>query len=572
MSLDDLAQSGGTSDARSTAEWERREANLGVQIETLKLALNEVYDELGERDQLRGQLEDARRQLQAIQGSLIWRAIAPLWALRARYPGLLRRARALSHRYPRLRAGASRVLGLTRRVSRFVLRPVAALRRRLQGMRSPGRVGRIRLRSIAAPANADHSLRLSQSAGKRVLFFGHVMPYPPRAGNEYRIHRMLCWLADAGFDVLVVICPLRGHMPSEGQIAQAASIYPQLIVCGYDGVVRHGLAQESAILEGMSGLRVRHFAPLLGEVSGKDPRADELLSLVGSFCPDVLIETLLHLEQTFKPDAVLAEYVFMTRALPLLQTHPCKIVDTHDVFSTKADKIERYGVSDGLAMSEAEESALFARADVLIGIQAAESQTIERLVPSRKVVTVGVDFDVKPPAPPQSAVPVVLLVASRNPMNVKGLRDFLHYSWPFVRREIPDAELRVVGDVGASVDVVPAGVRILGRVESLDDAYADAWVVVNPTIAGTGLKIKTVEALSHLRRVVTFPAGVDGVGAAAMPYCHVVEHWYSFACEVARALSAPPGLAELERCHRVLADYFSAKTVYAPLKRVLDDI
>lgn len=553
------------SSVRSTESWERSEAELITQLETMKLALKEVYDELGERDRLRPQLEDARQELQAVYASLSWRVAAPLRAVSARFPGLSGRPRALARRYPKLLSVLSRADRLARRVLRTLVGSSTAVPAMIK-------TGSISLRPIEVRANAGVSQRLPRGSGKRVLCVGHVMPFPPRAGNEYRIHRMLSWLSDEGFDVLVIVCPLRNEMPSELQIARAAAIYPQFIVCGHDGIVRHNLPKDSAILSGMSGTRVREFATLLEEENGKDQRADELLGVLRTFCPDVLIETLLHIEQNFKPRTLLAEYVFMTRAMTLLRADLHKIVDTIDVFSSKAHKVERYGVTDGLAMSETEEAMLMARADVLIGIQPAESQEIERLAPTRKVVTVGVDFDVKESVLALPPKPVVLLVASGNPMNVKGLQDFLRYSWPFVRREVPQAELRVVGDVGASVDFAPEGVHILGRVESLDDAYADARVVINPTIAGTGLKIKTVEALSHLRPVVTFPAGVDGVAEAALSYCRVATDWYAFACEVAHVLSAPQDATQLERRSRVLVDCFSAKAVYAPLKRVLDEI
>jgi len=567
---DDARPQGG--ETASAANWAKREANLVEQVETLKLALSEVYAELGERDRLRVQLESAQKQLRSIHSSLGWRISAPIRSVSGRFSGLSRRALTLVQRHPALVRSLVQALRLARRVMRAVRGRLGTAKRRLRSMLSPTKARQISLRAISPAGDETSSQRLARGSGKRILCFGHVLPYPPRAGNEYRIHRMLRWLSDEGYDVLTVICPLSNETPSERQIAQAAAIYPQLIVCEHGGTVHHNLPEGSEILRNLPGLRVREFAELLGEKEGADLRANALLSTVRSFCPDALIETLLHLQQTFKPQAVLAEYVFMTRAMPLLAPPVCKIVDTHDVFSTKADRLERYGVSDGLAMSDIEEALLLQRADVLIGIQARESEEIERLAPDRKVVTVGVDFDVKAPALSRSSVPVVLLVGSRNPMNVIGLQDFLRYSWPFVRRALPQAELRVVGDVGAGVDAVPEGVRILGRVDSLDEQYADAWVVINPTIAGTGLKVKTVEALSHLRSVVTFPAGVDGVGEVASQYCRVVTDWYSFAREVALALEQPPQLAELESCNRVLSECLSAKTVYAPLKRVIDEV
>ena len=245
------------------------------------------------------------------------------------------------------------------------------------------------------------------------------------------------------------------------------------------------------------------------------------------------------------------------------------------MFSTKASKVERYGLSDGLALSEAEEAALLRRADILIGIQPDEARDLARLAPDRRVLSIGVDFAVSRgvPAAPSgaAAAPVVLLVASGNPMNVKGLSDFLAYCWPIICREVPDAELVVAGAVGDSVHGAPGNVRVLGRVEDLGPLYTAARVVINPAVAGTGLKIKTVEALCHLRPVVCWPSGVDGLGDEARAFCHVAADWLGFAAHIRRLLS-DDGPAAIEQARARLEYAFSPGVVYAPLADALHDV
>ncbi|RYF36473.1 MAG: glycosyltransferase [Comamonadaceae bacterium] len=492
-----------------------------------------------------------------------------------RYPGAMGRLRDFAARHPTLRRRAVKTvrwgLGLLGGRPSPPAQPTPAA----AGASAPPPAPKLSMLTLQAtePAQAGGNIKpLPAGHGKRVLSVGHVMPWPPRAGNEYRIHQMITQLANEGRDVLLVVCPLPHELPSPRHVAEAAAIYPQLLVCGHDGVVRHNLPVGSPLLHKLEGLPVRDFASILGEMPEPESRSAQLLGLVRTFCPDPLIELMLSLESSFKPQVLLAEYVFMARPFSLMQKDLPKIIDTIDVFSTKAGKVERYGVTDGLAMTEAEESELAGRADVLIAIQPAEATDLARLAPARKVITVGVDFLVRATAPAPEHAPVVLLVASSNPMNVKGLHDFLRFSWPFVRRQVPDAELRVVGDVGAAIDVVPQGVRILGRVENLDQAYADASVVINPTVAGTGLKIKTVEALCHLRPIVTFPAGIDGVGDAASAFCSVATDWFSFAQHVSRLLAERPDPAVLTERGKSLAAHFSPAIVYAPLTKVLDDI
>jgi glycosyltransferase involved in cell wall biosynthesis len=83
-----------------------------------------------------------------------------------------------------------------------------------------------------------------------------------------------------------------------------------------------------------------------------------------------------------------------------------------------------------------------------------------------------------------------------------------------VRQRYPTTELWVAGGVCSLLDETP-GVVPLGVLNDLSDVYQAAWVVVNPCRFGTGLKIKTIEALAAGRPLVTTSAGGDGLEAQA---------------------------------------------------------
>jgi glycosyltransferase involved in cell wall biosynthesis len=51
----------------------------------------------------------------------------------------------------------------------------------------------------------------------------------------------------------------------------------------------------------------------------------------------------------------------------------------------------------------------------------------------------------------------------------------------------------------------------LGNLESLKDAYACATLVINPVKFGTGIPVKTIEALGYGKPVVATPAGIRGI-------------------------------------------------------------
>ena len=421
------------------------------------------------------------------------------------------------------------------------------------------------LRQLAISGRATRSPSVF---GRRMICVSHVIPYPPRAGNEYRIHRLLSWLAEQGWDVLLVICPLGHESVSEHQLAEAAAIYQNFIVCSRDGSLFYRLHDGDALLKGLSGRQARSFASLLGETDADENR--ELENLLRSFCPDLLAELLLHLAIAYDPQVVLAEYVFMTRPFALLRPGLFKIIDTIDVFSTTRTNVLNYGIQEGLSLEPEAEANLINRADLIIAIQAAEADTLRRLAPQRQVINVGVDFDVLSEAPPSATEQVILLVGSDNARNAKGLKDFLRFAWPSVRRALPNAQLRIVGSVGKCAEPPLMGVQILGRVDDLARAYAEARVVINPSVAGTGLKIKTIEAICHLRPIIVWPSGVDGVAPEVRSLCQVATDWFEFTQHVIRLAGDENCAQKLIERRGELVQYFGPKDVYAALGAVLD--
>jgi SAM-dependent methyltransferase len=533
-------------------------------------------------------------KLEAVYRSSSWRLTGPIRGLAARNPKTIQRLRGFFARHPRIKRvtlrtarGAWRLLTLrSPRVAPSLPAslPIAALIPALpvavDVIQAPSQIAQstnavtpgisFSPRRLALPA-APHPDALLRGQGRRMLFVTHVLPFPPRAGNEYRIHRLLEWLARDNWQVTLVLGPLPGQPLSEAHMVQMARVYPDLIICEHNGTVWHNFSGNSDVIDGLRGRVPRRFAPLLGEDDAPTQDA-RIIQLQQTFCPDVLAEFLLHLDEALRPHVFLAEYIFMTRPFALLRPEVIKLVDTIDVFSTKASKVERHGVSDGLALSEEEEGPLLRRADILIAIQPEEASDLARLSPDNEVLSIGVDFAVMESPPPVPSNPVALLVASGNPMNVKGVQDFLQYAWPLVRSAVPEATLRVVGQIGEVIQDAPEGVQILGLVDRLAPEYAGARVAINPAIAGTGLKIKTVEALCHLRSVVTWPAGVDGIGPEARPFCHVATHWFGFAQALIALLTDDEKAGAIGMVRNTLAEALSPDQVYAPLRRALTQV
>ncbi|WP_371029244.1 glycosyltransferase [Pseudoclavibacter sp. JSM 162008] len=116
--------------------------------------------------------------------------------------------------------------------------------------------------------------------------------------------------------------------------------------------------------------------------------------------------------------------------------------------------------------------------------------------------------------------------------------------WPAVRSAQPSAELRVVG-TGLSDDEVARlrripGVKPVGFVQDLEDAYNEVSVAAVPLLSGAGVKFKTIEPMIRGVPVVSTPLGAEGIGSAEL-YTAVTSDPEQFAAALIRALTKDPG-------------------------------
>jgi glycosyltransferase involved in cell wall biosynthesis len=109
----------------------------------------------------------------------------------------------------------------------------------------------------------------------------------------------------------------------------------------------------------------------------------------------------------------------------------------------------------------------------------------------------------------------MLFVGGPMGINVHGVTWFIDQVLPLVRRHVPEAELWLVGGICDRVGKAMPGVRRFGFADSLDDFYRRVAVVINPQQFGTGLSIKSVEALAHGVPLVTTASGARGLEEAA---------------------------------------------------------
>ncbi|WP_419897276.1 glycosyltransferase [Roseomonas sp. USHLN139] len=302
----------------------------------------------------------------------------------------------------------------------------------------------------------------------RCLVISPTPSHPANAGNRQRIQALLRRLKAQGHEVH--FCFVAREAVGPGDIEAMRAAWDRLTVLPYDR------SQERRSK---------------GEVFGID-----------DWFPPSLEAAIAGLAEEEVYHLVLVEYVFLSRALELFPAGTLKLIDTHDVFAGRDRRLRAIGLQPAFFYTTAEEEGRgLDRADLVLAIQDEERAELEERTRA-VVVTLG---HVPPvaPLPPRDtgAPPVIGYVGSGNPINQAALAALL------AAADLPalaaaGAEWRIAGGAARGLPAATPPLVPLGEVEDLEGFYAGIDLAVNPHQGGTGLKIKTVEALAHGRAVI----------------------------------------------------------------------
>lgn len=242
-------------------------------------------------------------------------------------------------------------------------------------------------------------------------------------------------------------------------------------------------------------------------------------------------------------------------------------VITHDVMFERARSFRRLGYSVAPDSLDAPtEQARLEKAGNIIAIQPEDAEAFRALAPSANVLTVLASM-VAPCRPPgRVAHPrKCLFVASGSFHNVDGIAWFLRDCWPTIVQALPDARLQIVGSICARLSAVPPGVDLEGIVDDIDAAYRDAALCVVPLRAGSGLKIKLVEAIAHGVPAVTTSVGAQGLAFLRPAPFRVADDAADFAHAVIDLLSTETQRHQLEAAAGQAARRFLPQAAFAEL-------
>lgn len=359
---------------------------------------------------------------------------------------------------------------------------------------------------------------------KKILIISPVHTYPLYAGNSERIYQFILALKELGYDAYFLHIPFSQLFGKHDELKMKAQ-WKNYISFPYTyprSVFKVGLrVVVNRLLRRLTTLLKLRYRPIF---------------FIDEWYDDKVNQFLQNIANQEKFDAVIAEYVFFSKALENFDSSTLKIIDTHDVFTDRQRlfRLNKQPSSFFYTNSFNEKKGLD-RADKIIAIQEHEKKFFEKkLGLENKVYTIGhfveLDnlFDL-------SVENNIVFFGSGNSLNIKSIHFFLEQVFPLVKQQVPNVNFLIGGSICDHIEN-NKNYQKLGKIEDKKSLYRQATVAINSMLFGTGIKIKNVESLGYGIPLVTTSVGAEGLEEKANTAFLVADNAQEFALKVIKIL------------------------------------
>lgn len=214
--------------------------------------------------------------------------------------------------------------------------------------------------------------------------------------------------------------------------------------------------------------------------------------------------------------AAIVNYAPYSFYFDLFDRQTIRIIDTHDRLT---DRFKLFSENnqppvDWHSLRYSDEKRALSKADVVWAITEDENQHFRQIVEDddTEVFTLThlKSFDeIRTKKPGKN----IIMIGSGNRLNLEGLDWFMEQVWQKLKHYDNEFQFIIAGSICKVLEgfVEDEQVQLLGLFDSPGEVYSRGDVFINPMQSGTGLKIKTFEALAHGKFVISTNAGATGL-------------------------------------------------------------
>jgi len=314
-----------------------------------------------------------------------------------------------------------------------------------------------------------------------VLVFTPTPTHPPVQGNRQRVFDMCRALQSVGAEMTVLYHSTEGISAAEARLMRGT--WGDLEVIFPSGFV----PKQSLV---------------------RYPTIDD-------WYDDMITDAVARLCQRKRFDVCVVNYVWYSKLFEALPDSVVRVIDTHDLFGGRAERFAELGLApEWFYTSIAQETLGLDRSDFVVAIQKEEARTLQART-SSNVRTVGFLSapNFMPPSGYKAGAPLKAgYIGSGNPFNVSSMLSFAR-AVHAVSGTTAAIEFHVAGAICAALRESSHAFVLHGMVDSLPEFYRSIDVAINPMSGGTGLKIKSLEALSFGKPLAATTDAMAGINS-----------------------------------------------------------
>lgn len=373
----------------------------------------------------------------------------------------------------------------------------------------------------------------------RILYVTSRLPYPPLEGHQLRSWHLLLAVAQRNqVDLLSLQRPEDATQPAPELQAVVQRLVCEPLPALRDPGTLLRLGEASA--RGRALLPARYVTPgLRRQVRALAADAD-LVHL------DILAIAALQAELPAGKPVVLNEHNVESELLAArAQIEP--VAWRRQLWRWQASQLRRFEID------------ACERAARVLACSAPDAQRLQTMAPRSQIEVVpnGVDLQKFAPDPAVSETPDTLVFVGNLGWfpNRDGIEHFIERTLPRIRQRRA-ARLTVIGHA-AGVEApaaMQAAVGFSGFVDDLRASVLRAAVYIVPLRAGSGTRLKLLEAMAMGKAIVSTPIGAEGLGLVDGETALLAETPEAFSDAVCRLLEDSKLRARLGRAARTLAE------------------
>lgn len=236
---------------------------------------------------------------------------------------------------------------------------------------------------------------------------------------------------------------------------------------------------------------------------------------------DGLGERIRTLCACYDIDVVFCSYVFQSKLLEFVPEHILKVIDTHDKMGGRYDMLRSRGQPlEFFSCTPEEEGRYLRRADIVVARRAEEAHYFDSVSGCESAIVIPHVEDPHFLTTSFGVARRVGIVASANRINLAILQEFLAELDRQVQGRTCPLQIHVAGQVRDMIGALDAEqaavfrrpwVQLHGFVEDIGAFYSQMDLIVSPVTMGTGINVKTVQAMAYGMPLLTTLVGIKGV-------------------------------------------------------------